>query len=70
MSSLVARSIKFIIMVSVLAALVLFKLDMEQLLQWEIITVVVLGTLFIFAYKWRKLLRLDKPYVQIQFVDA
>ncbi len=69
MYTFIKWSIKVII-VSLLAAFVLFFLDMQKLFQWEIVTLVALTILFIFAYKLRKTLRLDKPYVQIQFVDA
>ena len=70
MSLLFARSIKFIIIVSISTTLFLFKLDIQQLFQWEIISLIIFGILSLSLYKLRNSLRLDDAKVQIQFVDA
>ncbi len=69
MYSFIKWSIKVII-VSLLAVFVLLSLDIQQLFQWEIITVVMFGILSLSLYKLRNSLRLDDTEIQIQFVDA
>ena len=69
MNTFIKWNIKVVI-VSVLAAFVLFSLDIKQLFQWEIVAVVMLGILSLSLYKLRNSLRLDDAEVQIQFVDA
>ena len=69
MNTFIKWNIKVVI-VSVLAAFVLFSLDIKQLFQWEIVAVVMLGILSLSLYKLRNSLRLDDTEIQIQFVDA
>ena len=59
-----------VIIVSFLAAFILFPLDIQQLFQWKIVTVVICGILSLSLYKLRNSLRLDETEIQIQFVDA
>lgn len=69
MYAFIKWSIKVII-VSLSAVFVLLSLDIQQLFQWEIVTVVMFGILSLSLYKLRNSLRLDDTEVQIQFVDA
>ena len=45
------------------------KIKMSSLLKWEVITVVVLGVLVWFLFKWRKSMRIKETTVNIQFLD-
>ena len=69
MYTFIKWSIK-VIVVSLLAAFVLFSLDMQKLFQWEIVAVVIFGTISFSLYKLRNSLRINNTEVQIQFVDA
>lgn len=59
----------FIITIGALVVFIVSTLDMQQLLQWKLVTVFTLAVLFLLLYKWRNSLRLDEHQVHIQFLD-
>jgi len=59
----------FIVTIGALVVFILSTLDIQQLLQWKVVTVLTLAVLFLLLYKWRNSLRLDEPQVHIQFLD-
>ena len=59
----------FIVTIGALVVFIVSTLDMQQLLQWKLVTVFTLAVLFLLLYKWRNSLRLDEHQVHIQFLD-